>query len=104
MTRALRATQIIVLILILPMIALGGMSIFSEGGGTPAYQEISVQIVMMSIYIPVPSIILAEIIYRLMKHTRLPEIFVIPVFIAAIPLVMWVGLIVWLQQETGFFG
>lgn len=103
MVTALRLIQIIVFLLTIPMIALGGMSMFSEGGGTPAYQEISVQIVMMSIYIPVPAIILAEIIYRLMKHTRLPEIFVIPVFIAAIPLVMWAGLIVWLQVEMGFF-
>ncbi len=100
MVTTLRALQIIVALLIIPMAALGGMAMFSGGGQNPDMIGLGPQLVSLTLFIPLPAIIIAEIVYRLMKHSRLPDVFVIPVVIAAIPLLMWGWLIVRLRMAS----
>lgn len=98
MVTALRLIQIIVMLAMVPMAAIGMMAGFSGGGGTPALQEIGAALLVNSFFVTIPAIIASEVVYRLMKHTRIPDIFVIPVIIAAIPIVMWVWYIVQLRS------
>lgn len=94
MVTTLRLIQILVVLLMIPMVAIGSMAMFSGGGGqSPVAQALSEQLIMRSVYVPILSLIASEIVYRLMKHTRLPDVFVIPVVIIAIPLVMWAWMI-----------
>ena len=89
MVTAFRLIQIIVVILLLPIAAIGGMTMFSGGNSAGAQQALGSSLLVNSFFVTIPAIIASEIVYRLMKHTRLPDIFIIPVMIAAIPLVMW---------------
>jgi hypothetical protein len=97
MIKLLRILQIVDGLLILPMLALGFMSSLSGGGMTPAFQEIGQRMIATVLYLPVPCIIIAEILHRRTSFTWAGVVF------AAIPLVVWAWLVLRLQVATGFF-
>jgi hypothetical protein len=93
----LRVLHAINLLLILPMVACGFMSSFSGGGLTPAYQNVGRALIVISPIMPVICVIIAEVLWRY-NQAYLAYI------VNAIPLLVWVALLVWLQIRTGFFG
>ncbi len=97
MTSALRVMQVIVLLLMCPMIALGVMSSLSGGGGTPTFQEIGGRLVGISFFLPIALLIVSEVVHRWLKLTPVSLVLLV------IPLVLWGWLVVRLQRETGFF-
>jgi hypothetical protein len=98
MITTLRILQLVVALLIIPMGAIGMMAGLSGGGDVEARQQIAATMAVNSLYIPIPAIVIAEIIYRLMRHTPLPNFYVIPVLVMLIPLGMWVNYFIQLRS------
>lgn len=101
MAGILRIVEGLVGLLILPMMALGLMASLSGGGMTPAFQEIGSRLIVWSLFVPLVCLVLAEVVHRFVKLP--PYATVIAIVIAAVPIAMWVWLVVWLERETGFF-
>lgn len=94
-----RLLHLINILLIVPMMACGFMSMMSGGGQTPIYQDLGILLLMASPVVGIASVLLAEVIWRLAPNLRR-----IAVLIDFMPIMMWAGLMIWLQVETGFFG
>ena len=88
--------QIAVSCLIVPMMCLGIMASLSGGGMTPAYQRIG-QILLV---LPPITGILAVVISFILQRLGLSTLAYVAL---AVPILIWVGLLIWLQRETGFF-
>jgi len=91
-----RLFQILTLLGIVPMMLLGLMSGLSGGGLTPIYQRLGVFLMVKSPIIAVVCLVVAEVFWRL-DQTTLAQL------VCAVPGVMWLGLLAWLQYKTGFF-
>jgi len=91
----LRILQIVTGLLLIPMFCLGLMAGLSGGGLNPAYQRIG-GLMLWSPAVGILGLIVAELLHRF----QLPTAALMAIFI---PLLVWIGLLVWLQVETGFF-
>lgn len=91
-----RLLQVINFLMIVPIMCLGMMSSLSGGGMTPAFQQIGRYMLLTPVPTALASIIIAEILWRLEQP-------ILAYIALAVPFVIWVGLLVWLQIETGFF-
>lgn len=92
----LRVLHAINLLMIVPMIACGFMSSLSGGGLNPAYQRIGQILIVVSPIMPVVCVVIAEVLWR---YNQPYPAYIINV----IPLLVWIGLLIWLQIATGFF-
>lgn len=90
-----RLLQVLNVILILPILVLGLMSRLSGGGMKPAFQRIGI---MMMYLAPatVVCVIIAELLWRGPQSILAQGLLIVPIL-------MWIGLIVWLQRATQFF-
>lgn len=91
-----RILQLISILMIIPMMCLGLMVGLSGGGLNPTFQQIGRYLFTTPIPMAVVCLILAEVLWR-MNQT-------VPAYIVMGGLlIVWSGLLVWLQLETGFF-
>lgn len=88
--------QIIVGIGIVSMMCPGMMAGLSGGGNTPAFQRIGEVMLVLSLVVGIAGIV-ASIIFQRMESTLLTDLSL------AVPVVVWIGLLIWLHRETGFF-
>ncbi|MEM7735205.1 MAG: hypothetical protein AAF267_05385 [Deinococcota bacterium] len=80
-----------------PLVALIGlMSALSGGGMTPAFQQIG----RWLMYVPFPSAAVGIILSQLLWRWKQPWL---ALLVIVVPLIVWAGLLVWLDQRTGFF-
>lgn len=93
----LRIVQVVVVLMICPMVALGVMSSLSGGGMTPAYQIIGGRLVSWSFLIVIPLLLASEAVHRWLKLTPLA------ILVCLVPFGVWAWLLVALERETGFF-
>ncbi|MEM6431412.1 MAG: hypothetical protein AAF708_19395 [Deinococcota bacterium] len=83
--------------LLSPLIALLGlMAALSGGGMNPAFQQIGGWLM----YVPLPSAAVGIILSQLLWRWKQPWLALIVIIL---PLVVWAGLLVWLEQRTNFF-
>lgn len=92
-----RSLQVIVLCLIIPMMCLGMMAGLSGGGLNPTFQRIGQILLVLSPLIGLIGLVGSIILWRIGQ----PQLAYIAI---SVPIVMWFGLLIWLQVETGFFG
>jgi hypothetical protein len=92
----IRVLQILVPLAIVPMMALGLMSMLSGGGMTPAYQQIGRVMLWLSPLAGIAGLILSLVLWHF-GQSLLAYLAILT------PLLVWAGLLLWLQIETGFF-
>lgn len=92
----LRLLQIVVSLMVVPMMCLGIMASLSGGGMNPAFQRIGQLLLTLA---PLAGIlgVAASFILQRMEQTLLAYI------VLTVAILVWIGLLVWLQRETGFF-
>jgi len=93
----LRLFQVMTFCMIVPMVCLGIMAGLSGGGMTPAYQRIGQSLFTISPLVGIVGVV-ASVILQRMGYPTLAYVAL------GIPIVVWIGLLIWLQRETGFFG
>lgn len=91
-----RLLQVVVSCMIVPMVCLGFMAGLSGGGLNPAFQRIGQTMIVVSPIVGIVAIVASFILHR-MEQTQLAYVSL------AIPIVVWIGLLIWLQLETQFF-
>ena len=90
-----RLLQGLDVILFFPILALGFMSALSGGGLNPAFQRIG-QLMIYLAPVTIVCVIVAEVLWRNAQPT-------IAYIVLIVPIVIWIGLILWLQLATEFF-
>jgi hypothetical protein len=93
---ALRILQIGVGLLSPLMVLLGVMVSLSGGGMNPAFQQIG----RWLLYLPLPSALGGIVLSQLLWRWKQPWL---ALLVIVVPLIVWVGLLVWLEQRTNFF-
>ena len=88
--------QVVVFCMIIPMMCLGIMAGLSGGGMNPAFQRIGQLLLVLSPLLGILGIAASFILHR-MGQTLIAYI------LLAVPVMIWVGLLIWLQRETQFF-
>lgn len=91
-----RLLQIVDILIILPMMALGLMAGLSGGGLTPAFQRIGQLMLVTPPFVSIIAVIVAEILWRVDQKSW-------AYVVVLLPLVWYIGLIIWLQTSTRFF-
>jgi len=92
----LRILQVIIACMIIPVMCLGIMAAFSGGGMTPAFQQIGKLLLTLAPLVGIIGIIASLILQRV-------GVSPLAYIALAVPVIVWVGLIIWLQRATGFF-
>jgi hypothetical protein len=91
----IRILQVVDLLLLVPMFCLGVMVGLSGGGLNPVLGHISGWL-LFSPLVGIAGVVAAEVLRRYEQPT-------LAVIAAVIPLLLWIGLLIWLQRDTGFF-
>jgi len=91
-----RLLQVTVALLIIPMMCLGMMIGLSGGSIEPSTQRITEILLMLPPVAGIAALVASFVLWRL-DWSRLAYASLVA------PLLIWVGLLIWAQQETGFF-
>jgi len=91
-----RLLQVTVALLIIPMMCLGMMIGLSGGSIEASRERIAETLLMVPPVAGIAALVASFILWRL-DWSRLAYAALIA------PLLIWVGLLIWAQQETGFF-
>ncbi|MEO1165999.1 MAG: hypothetical protein AAFV98_19605 [Chloroflexota bacterium] len=92
----LRLFQILTACMIVPVMCLGLMSSLSGGGMTPAFQQIGQSLMTIAPLVGIATVVASVLLQRADRP-------ILAYIVLVVPIIFWIGQLIWLQRETGFF-